>query len=127
MSIIRDRSFSDGDKKDLRNYMKESYMKEREEREDESQGGEEQYKFYKENHYKTVPAFQLNKFQNEYNLSFNQEMSKIIAAALQRHEEYLDHQGKNIPPPLFALLSRLEDLQKPKFYKDYTKGRSYEE
>jgi len=124
MSMIRDKGFSSGgDKKDLRSYIRE--------REEMSQHqGDEQHKFYndyKENHYKTVPAFQLNKFQNEYNLSFNQEMFKIIAAALQRHEEFLDNQGKNIPPPLFALLSRLEDLQKPKFYKDYTKGRGYEE
>lgn len=123
MSMIRDRGFSDNDN-DVRASTMRSYMKEREE--DVGQG-EEQYKFYKDNHYKTVPAFQLNKFQNEYNLSFNQEMSKIIAVALQRHEEYLDNQGKNIPPPLFALLSRLEDLQKPKFYKDYTKSRNYEE
>ena len=72
-----------------------------------------------------TPAFQLNKFQSEYNLSFNQEMAKIIAYALQNSEDYLEQKGKNIPPPLFALLSRLEDLQKPKFYKDYTKSKSF--
>lgn len=72
------------------------------------------------------PAFQLNKFQSEYNLSFNQEMAKIIAYALQNSEDFLEKQGKNIPPPLFALLSRLEDLQKPKFYKDYSKSRDFD-
>jgi hypothetical protein len=72
-----------------------------------------------------TPAFQLNKFQSEYNLSFNQEMAKIIAYALQNSEDYLEEKGKNIPPPLFALLSRLEDLQKPKFYKDYVKSKGY--
>jgi len=72
------------------------------------------------------PAFQLNKFQSEYNLSFNNEMAKIIAYALQNSEEFLEKSGKNIPPPLFALLSRLEDLQKPKFYKDYSKSRDYD-
>jgi hypothetical protein len=70
-----------------------------------------------------TPAFQLNKFQSEFNLSFNQEMAKIIAYALQNSEDYLERSGKNIPPPLFALLSRLEDLQKPKFYKDYCKSK----
>ena len=72
------------------------------------------------------PAFQLNKFQSEYNLSFNQEMAKIIAYALQNSEDFLEKQGKNIPPPLFALLSRLEDVQKPKFYKDYSKSRDFD-
>ena len=72
------------------------------------------------------PAFQLNKFQSEYNLSFNQEMAKIIAYDLQNSEDFLENQGKNIPPPLFALLSRLEDLQKPKFYKDYSKSRDFD-
>lgn len=72
-----------------------------------------------------TPAFQLNKFQSEFNLSFNQEMAKIIAYALQNSEDYLERNGKNIPPPLFALLSRLEDLQKPKFYKDYSKSRDF--
>jgi hypothetical protein len=72
-----------------------------------------------------IPAFQLNKFQSEFNLSFNQEMAKIIAYALQNSEDYLERNGKNIPPPLFALLSRLEDLQKPKFYKDYSKSRDF--
>jgi len=72
------------------------------------------------------PAFQLNKFQSEYNLSFNGEMAKIIAYALQNSEDFLENQGKNIPPPLFALLSRLEDLQKPKFYKDYSKSRDFD-
>jgi hypothetical protein len=72
-----------------------------------------------------TPAFQLNKFQSEFNLSFNQEMAKIIAYALQNSEDYLERSGKSIPPPLFALLSRLEDLQKPKFYKDYSKARDF--
>lgn len=126
MSVLREKSSGDDrDMRALRDYIKDKEFNDM--RENEFAGGEDQYKSYKENHYRTVPAFQLNKFQNEYNLSFNQEMSKIIANALQRHEEHLDNQGKNIPPPLFALLSRLEDLQKPKFYKDYTKGRGYEE
>lgn len=73
-----------------------------------------------------TPAFQLNKFQSEYNLSFNHEMAKIIAYALQNSEDFLEKNGENIPPPLFALLSRLEDLQKPKFYKDYSKSRDFD-
>jgi hypothetical protein len=80
--------------------------------------------FYRER--EKNPAFQLNKFQSEYNLSFNQEMAKIIAYALQNSEDFLEKQGKNIPPPLFALLSRLEDVQKPKFYKDYSKSRDFD-
>lgn len=122
--IIRDRNVYGDKMRDSREDREygDKMREDRDFREDDG-SGEEQYKSYKENHYRTVPAFQLNKFQNEYNLSFNQEMSKIIAAALQKNEEFLEHQGKNIPPPLFALLSRLEDLQKPKFYKDYVKGR----
>lgn len=65
---------------------------------------------------KRIPAFQLNKFQSEFNLSFNKEMAKILADALLTNEDLMQNRGRNIPPPLFALLTKLEDMQKNKFY-----------
>ena len=61
-----------------------------------------------------MPAFQLNKFQSEFNLSFNKEMAKLIAYALQKNEDLLQNNGKNVPSCLYALLSKLEDMQKPR-------------
>lgn len=61
-----------------------------------------------------MPAFQLNKFQSEFNLSFNKEMAKLIAYALQKNEDVLQNSGKNVPSCLYALLSKLEDMQKPR-------------
>lgn len=63
-----------------------------------------------------MPAFQLNKFQSEFNLSFNKEMANIIASALERNEEVIQNSGKNVPTCLFALLSKLEDFRKPRNY-----------
>jgi hypothetical protein len=65
-----------------------------------------------------MPAFQLNKFQSEFNLSFNKEMAKILFDALNRNEEIVQNSGKNVPTCLFALLSKLEDAQTPRSYDD---------
>ena len=65
-----------------------------------------------------IPAFQLNKFQSEFNLSFNQEMAKMLADALLNNEDAIQNRGRNIPPPLFALLTKLEDMQKSRFFDD---------
>lgn len=64
------------------------------------------------------PAFQLNKFQSEFNLSFNKEMAKVLANALNTNEEIVQNNGKNVPTCLYALLSKLEDMQKPRNYDD---------
>jgi hypothetical protein len=72
--------------------------------------------------YERIPAFQLNKFQSEFNLSFNKEFAKILSDALERHEEMIQNSGKSVPTCLFALLSKLEDAQKPRNYDD----RAYE-
>lgn len=64
------------------------------------------------------PAFQLNKFQSEFNLSFNKEMAKVLANALVTNEEIIQNGGKNVPTCLYALLSKLEDMQKPRNYDD---------
>lgn len=74
------------------------------------------------NRYDRMPAFQLNKFQSEFNLSFNKEMAKILTDALERNEEIVQNNGKSVPTCLFALLSKLEDAQKPRNHDD----RSYE-
>ena len=65
-----------------------------------------------------IPAFQLNKFQSEFNLSFNQEMAKMLADALLNNEDTIQNRGRNIPPPLFSLLTKLEDMQKNRFFDD---------
>lgn len=68
------------------------------------------------------PAFQLNKFQSEYNLSFNKEMAKVLSNALVTNEEIIQNSGKNVPTCLYALLSKLEDMQKPRNYDDNDYG-----
>lgn len=74
-----------------------------------------------------IPAFQLNKFQSEFNLSFNKEMAGIIVDALQRNEEIVQNSGKNVPTCLYALLTKLEDFKKPRYYDDsYDNSESYE-
>lgn len=70
------------------------------------------------NRYERMPAFQLNKFQSEFNLSFNKEMAKILFEALNRNEEIVQSSGKSVPTCLFALLSKLEDAQSPRSYDD---------
>lgn len=75
-----------------------------------------------------MPAFQLNKFQSEFNLSFNKEMAKILTDALERNEEIVQNNGKSVPTCLFALLSKLEDVQKPRNYDDRNdNGDDYEQ
>ena len=66
-----------------------------------------------------MPAFQLHKFQNEFNLSMNKEMAKVLAYALQKHEQITQDHGKSVPTCLYALLSKLEDVQKPRNYDDH--------
>ena len=74
-----------------------------------------------------MPAFQLNKFQSEYNLSLNREMVKILADALQRNEDVVQNNGKSVPTCLFALLSKLEDALKPKVYDDRNQDGHYDD
>jgi len=74
-----------------------------------------------------IPAFQLNKFQSEFNLSFNQEMAKMLADALLNNEDTIQNRGRNIPPPLFALLTKLEDMQKNRFFDDRDEGYDHDE
>lgn len=71
-----------------------------------------------------MPAFQLNKFQSEFNLSFNKEMAKILYDALNRNEEIVQNSGKSVPTCLFALLSKLEDAQNPP--RSYDDGPDFE-
>ena len=55
-------------------------------------------------------------------------MAKVIASALQRNEELVQNSGKNVPTCLYALLSKLEDVQKPRSYDErgYQDGDDYE-
>jgi hypothetical protein len=84
--------------------------------------------FYKNDREK-MPAFQLHKFQSEFNLSMNKEMAKVLAYALQKHEQTTQDHGKSVPTCLYALLSKLEDVQKPRNfdYDDYDAGRNHKE
>jgi hypothetical protein len=69
-----------------------------------------------------MPAFQLHKFQSEFNLSMNKEMAKVLSYALQKHEQITQDHGKSVPTCLYALLSKLEDVQKPRNYDDHDSG-----
>lgn len=74
-----------------------------------------------------MPAFQLHKFQSEFNLSMNKEMAIVLAYALQKHEQTTQDHGKSVPTCLYALLSKLEDVQKPRNYDNKESQDDYED
>jgi hypothetical protein len=74
-----------------------------------------------------MPAFQLHKFQSEFNLSMNKEMAKVLSYALQKHEQITQDHGKSVPTCLYALLSKLEDVQKPRNYDEYDNKESQDD